>query len=157
MLHDVLMIPVLDVAVVRALAADLRSTGEALNFVDRFDALLSSRLQKIHDALMTQDLEQMNVALLGLHTSAAMVGAAQLHHCTGRILGHLSRWPFSATASRAIMKDLAKEAVQFTRAYRMMRSRQNLHPDPDPAPDPDLASHTTARTTRLTDTTRSPE
>lgn len=126
------MIPVLDMAVIYALAADLRSSREALNFLDRFDALLSIRLQKIHDALMTQDLEQMTVALLGLHTSAAMVGAAQLHHCTGHIVEELSRWPFSAPTSRTIMKDLAKEAIQFTRAYRALRSQPILNHDPTP-------------------------
>ncbi|MEG9250283.1 hypothetical protein V6S67_19500 [Arthrobacter sp. Soc17.1.1.1] len=124
------MIPVLDVAVVQALAADLRSTREALSVLDRFDALLSSRLQRIHDALMTQDLVQMEVALLSLHTSAAMVGAAQLHHCTAHIVEQLSGWPFSAPASRALMKDLASEAIQFTRAYRMLRSLRTLNHAP---------------------------
>lgn len=131
-LHDRPMIPVLDMAVIYALAADLRSSREALNFLDKFDALLSIRLQNIHDALMTQDLEQMTVALLGLHTSAAMVGAAQLHHCTGHIVEGLSRWPFSVPTSRTIMKDLAKEAIQFTRAYRVLRSQPILNHGPTP-------------------------
>lgn len=118
------MLPILDETVVQELAIGLRSTREALNFLDRFDALLSTRLQKIHDALMSRDLEQMQIALLSLHTSAAMVGAARLHDCTGRIQQRLDGWPFSVPASRALMKDLGREAIQFTRAYRVLRSQQ---------------------------------
>lgn len=118
------MLPVLDVAAVQDLAVGLRSTREALNFLDRFDALLSTRLQRIHAALMSRDLEQMQIAVLSLHTSAAMVGAARLHDCTGRIQQRLDRWPFSVPASRALMKDLGREAVQFTRAYRVLRSQR---------------------------------
>lgn len=124
-LHDGYMLPVLDMTVVRTLAADLGSTREALNFLDSFDALLSSRLQKIHQALIMQDLENMNVALLSLHTSAAMAGALQLHACTGRILQQLDSWPLPASAGWALMKALAQEAVQFSRAHRMLSSQRS--------------------------------
>lgn len=135
-LHDGYMLPVLDMSVVQTLAGDLGSSREALNFLDSFDALLSSRLQKIHNALITQDLENMKVALLSLHTSAAMAGALQLHACTGRILQQIDTWPLPAPVIRALMKNLAKEAIQFTRAHRMLYSQQV-----QPAPNLPVVSH----------------
>lgn len=118
------MLPVLDMTIVETLAVDVGSSREVMNFLARFDALLFSRLEKIHQALMAQDLESTKVVLLSLHTSAAMAGALQLHACTGRILQQIDTWPLPALTIRALMEDLAKEATRFTRAHRALHSLQ---------------------------------
>jgi HPt (histidine-containing phosphotransfer) domain-containing protein len=80
------MTPAFDSAAFTQLAEDLGSYSDATEFVRSFTALLPARIERIEQALMTQDREETITALLSLQASAAMAGATQLYAATTHAL-----------------------------------------------------------------------
>lgn len=132
------MLPVLDLGVVSALAVDLESPGEALGFLERFQANLLWRVHTIVDAFALEDSGQIIAALMSLHTHALTVGALQLHAITGHALANIDHRPRPVDAAtkvtdRKLLQELRTEAALFMYAYTALRSNPTLL---DPPADP---------------------
>lgn len=68
------------------LAEDLNSHELAVDFLTTFTSMLDPRIRRIEQTLRDRDREELITALLSLRSSAAMVGAAQLHASTMQAL-----------------------------------------------------------------------
>lgn len=68
------------------LADDLNSHDLAVEFLTSFTALLDTRIRRIEQTLRNRNKEDLITALLSLRSSAAMVGACQLHASTTQAL-----------------------------------------------------------------------
>ncbi|WP_394253159.1 hypothetical protein [Arthrobacter pityocampae] len=136
------MLPVLDLDVVSALAVDLDSPGEALEFLERFQANLLWRVHAIADAFALEDSGQITAALMSLHAHALIVGALQLHAITGHALENIDYRPRPVDATtkvtdRKLLQELGTEAALFTYAYTALRSNPTLlNPPAAPPADP---------------------
>jgi hypothetical protein len=80
------MIQPLNPEVFEKFADELGSHDLAVVFLDSFTFMLSDRITRIESAMRLQDREETITALLSLHSSAAMVGAAQLEASTAEAL-----------------------------------------------------------------------
>lgn len=123
----------LDLSVVSALAVDLDSPREALEFLGRFEELLSWRVHIICDAIASRDVEQTAAALTSLHTHALTIGALQLHAITGQALADIHHKSHvravdvtTLTATRTFLHDLIQEAILFKHAYTALCSNPTL-------------------------------
>ncbi|WP_049830154.1 Hpt domain-containing protein [Arthrobacter sp. RIT-PI-e] len=114
-------LPVIDTHVIDILAQELHSYPDALDFIDRFVALLPERINAIHNALTRSDLEQATITLLSLHTSAAMVGATQLHHTTTNALATITNGHTTHTHTQNLTRQLTRNAANYTTAYTTLR------------------------------------
>lgn len=108
------MIPALDTATFEHLIEELDSHAVALEFVISFESLLADRIQRIERALKDQDREEVITALLSLHASAAMVGAAQLEASATRALGNE---PVETTPPGPLVRKLQGQAALFRGAF----------------------------------------
>lgn len=118
------MIPALDTAVFEHLTEELDSYAVALEFLITFESLLAGRIQRIERALKDQDREEVITALMSLHASAAMVGAAQLEASATRALAQRS---VETTPPGPLVRKLQGQAALFRSAFADF-----LHPEITP-------------------------
>jgi hypothetical protein len=85
----------------------------AVDFLGTFNALLTGRIERIHQALQGHDEKEITTALLSLQASAAMVGAAQLEASATRAL---AQQPMESKPSGALIKKLQGQAAMFNDA-----------------------------------------
>ncbi|MUK01048.1 hypothetical protein GM708_03330 [Vibrio cholerae] len=103
------VIPAFDAAAFEDFAQDLGSSA-ALDFIETFETLLVTRIERIERALGGEDTEETITALLSLQASAAMAGAAQLHASATRALAEL---PVVTAPPGALVRKLQGQAQHF--------------------------------------------
>ncbi|ASN52621.1 hypothetical protein [Sinomonas sp. R1AF57] len=74
------VLPIIELGRLEALARDLDSWDDVLDFAGKFLQLLPARLGAITAALQKDDQEAAHIALVSLAASSGAVGALQLEH-----------------------------------------------------------------------------
>lgn len=113
---------VLDASVITRLARDLESFPDALAFVEQYTAMLDDRIEAMHAELTSPATSDRLTALLSLHTSSVMAGAAQLQHTTERAIATLRTGTLTAQQVTILHRRLILQARDFTEAHDQFRA-----------------------------------
>lgn len=124
------MVPALDATAFDVLAEDL-DPYVAFDFMATFIALLDSRIERIQQALRGSDGEEITTALLSLHASAVIAGAAQLRASATHAL---NEQPMEPGTSETFVRYLREQADTFRAAFRNLPnpSMPTAHKTPGP-------------------------